>query len=338
MYRRSSGGRYLEITLFTLSALLLYHTGIGIAFFLIPLQVVASRRGFKDLLVSLGIFLAVFTGIRCAPYVLPSAGAPPDALVVLEAGIVGLLLLGLCIVNCPLRRRPRTLIMLAASTVCAGIVGFPGIIVLSGTASFQQAMNGMYAEIARMLSGIFAPSADGIGGAMIGSLLEPAKLRQMSEGYLLRSLLADYIVMLAFSWWAGQAAAARSPVYRDGQPGFHFARFRLESWWLWPFIAGGGVILVDLFFHITPWAYAAWNVGIVMLFLYGLQGMSIICFLFEKYHIPRFVWVVTVIMVALCALSPGAGVFVILAVPVFGISENWIRYRIPRDEAPKEKS
>jgi hypothetical protein len=160
----------------------------------------------------------------------------------------------------------------------------------------------------------------------------------MSEGYLLRSLLADYIVMLAFSWWAGQAAAARTPVSDGGQPGFTFARFRLESWWLWPFIACGGLVLVDLFFHITPWAYAAWNIGIVMLFLYGLQGMAIIWFLFGKYHIPRFVWVVTVIMLALCALSPGAGVFVILAVPVFGISENWIRYRIPRDEAPKEEN
>jgi hypothetical protein len=31
------------------------------------------------------------------------------------------------------------------------------------------------------------------------------------------------------------------------------------------------------------------------------------------------------------------GLFIILAVPLFGISENWIRYRIPREPAPKSE-
>ena len=45
MYRKPTGGLWLEILLFTVSSLFLYHTGVGIALFLIPLQVVASRRG-----------------------------------------------------------------------------------------------------------------------------------------------------------------------------------------------------------------------------------------------------------------------------------------------------
>ena len=49
MYQRSAGGRWLEILLFTTSSLILYHTGVGIILFLVPLQVVASRRGVQGL-------------------------------------------------------------------------------------------------------------------------------------------------------------------------------------------------------------------------------------------------------------------------------------------------
>ncbi len=39
------GARLLEVFLFALSSLVLYYFGVGILFFLIPLQVVARRRG-----------------------------------------------------------------------------------------------------------------------------------------------------------------------------------------------------------------------------------------------------------------------------------------------------
>ena len=67
MYKRSAGGRWLEILLFTTSSLILYHTGVGFILFLVPLQVVASRRGVRGLALAAGVFLLVFLGIRfCA--------------------------------------------------------------------------------------------------------------------------------------------------------------------------------------------------------------------------------------------------------------------------------
>jgi hypothetical protein len=339
MHLKSSGGRALEIVLFTLSSLLLYHTGIGIAFFLIPLQVVASRRGFGDFLMASGIFLAVFLGIRFAPLVLPGLGGAPDALVLLETGVVALFMVGLAVVNLPLRRRPRTLTMMGAAILGTLCVGFPGLLALSGTAPFQKAMEGTYAEVAKMLSVVFAPTADAAdAGALVSTLLSPQRLREMSEAVLARTLLASYALLLAFSWWAGQAAASRGARLMGAEPGFRFSGFRLGAGWLWPLIAGWAVVLADLFFHVEPWSYAAWNVGVVMLCLYGMQGMAIVWFLFEKYRVPRFLWVLTVAGLGLCAASPGVGVFVMLAIPLFGISENWIRYRIPRDEAPREES
>jgi asparagine N-glycosylation enzyme membrane subunit Stt3 len=79
-------------------------------------------------------------------------------------------------------------------------------------------------------------------------------------------------------------------------------------------------------------------VGLVLLFLYGLQGMAILRFLFEKHGIPRILWLLLVAGLAVLAASPRAGRVVILAVPLFGVSENWIRYRVPRSAAPTEES
>lgn len=337
MYQRPASGRYLDLLLFTLSSLLLYHTGVGIVLFLVPLQAMASRKGVQGLLASAGVFFAVFLGIRFYPFVLSGGGSRPDILVFVEIGVVLLLLLGMIIVNLPLQRRPRTLLLLLAATAAAGIAGVPSIIWLSGNAAFQQSMTNLYAEISRTLSGVFAP-LDGVDSSLVSSLLEPAKLRQISEASFLRSLLADYAILLSFSWWAGQAASARTTALFGARPTFRFAEFRLEGWWLWPFIASGALILTDLFFGISSWAYAAWNVGLVLLFLYGLQGMAILRFLFEKHRIPRLLWMLLVVGLALLAASPRVGLFILLAVPVFGVSENWIRYRVHQNTAPTSQA
>ena len=252
--------------------------------------------------------------------------------------VVALVLVGMVIVNLSLRNRPRTMVMLLIATGLAGVAAVPAAILLPANAAFQQAMSGLFAEISRTLSTLFAPAAEGLGASFLTSLLSPSKLQEMSQAYLLRSMLLDFVALLTFSWWAGQAAAARTPVMSGVQQRFRFSQFRMEAWWLWPFMAAGALILVDLFFGISFWAYAVWNIGLVLLFFYGLQGMAIIWFLFEKHHIPRFLWILIIVGLAILAASPGAGLYFVLAIPLFGISENWIRYRIPRDAAPTEQS
>ncbi|MGA2381433.1 MAG: DUF2232 domain-containing protein [Spirochaetia bacterium] len=336
MYQRTSSGHYFEILLFTFSSLLLYHTGVGFVLFLVPLQIVATRRGIRSLALAAGVFFAVFLLIRFWPAVFSKDHALPDILGAIEIGVAGVLLLGMIVVNFPLRRRPRTLVMLLAATALAGAAALPAAVWLSGSPAFQQSMNLLFADISKTLSGVFAPAAESGAGAYFAPMLQPARLRQMAEAYLLRSLLADYAIMLAFSWWAGQAAASRARTLMGAAPGFQLSRFRLESGWLWPLIVSGALVLADLFLGISVWAYAAWNIGLVLLFLFGLQGMAIVLFIFEKYRIPRLLWFLLVVGLVILAASPGAGLFVVLAIPVLGISENWIRYRIPRETAPRE--
>jgi hypothetical protein len=336
MYQRSSGGHYFEILLFTLSSLFLYHTGVGFVLFLVPLQVVASRRGIRALALASGVFFGVFLVIRLWPAIFSADHPFPDILGAIEIGVAAVLLLGMIVVNVPLKRRPRTLVMILAATALAGAAALPAAVWLSGTPVFQKAMDSLFAEVSKMLSGAFASAADSGAAAFFAQVLQPDRLRRMSEAYLLRSLLADYAVLIAFSWWAGQASANRARALLGMGPGFRLSRFRLESGWLWPLIASGALVLADLFFGISAWAYAAWNIGLVLLFIFGLQGMAIVLFLFEKYRVPRVLWFLLIAGLVILAASPGAGLFVVLAVPVLGISENWIRYRIPRESVPVE--
>jgi len=336
MYRKSTGGLWLEIVLFTISSLFLYHTGMGVALFLVPLQVVASRRGVRALVAACGVFLAVFLAIRLFPLLQP--GTPsPDVLVAVEVGFVLVLLIGMVIVNLPFRGRPRTLVMLLSATAVAALAAVPAAMLLPGYAPFQQSMTNLFSDVSKTLSGVIS-SADVTAGSFFASLLVPARLQALTQAYVLRSFLADVVVLLSFSWWAGQASAARTSALLGVRPTFRFAAFRIEGWYVWPLIFSGALILADLFFGISVWAYVAWNVGLVLLFLYGLQGMAILRFLFEKHGIPRILWLLLIAALVVLAASPRAGLFVILAVPLLGVSENWIRFRVPRNTAPTEES
>ena len=339
----------LEVFLFTLSSLVLYHIGVGIGVFLIPLQVVASRRGMSSLLSACGGFLLVFLALRFLPFL--GGALRPDILTVLEIVFVVFLLLGLLVVNFPLGT--RALYRLLGSTAVVGLAAIPAGIWLSRSVQFQDTMGALFTEVSRMLTTLFT-GKEGSSDPALSALLSPAALHRISDAYVSRSVLASYFLLLTFSWWAGQASASRA--VDAGQRRFHFANFRLESLWLWPLIAACALILVDLFFTVggfrrtvgagsrtaaqggwTPWlAYAAWNAGLVLLVLYGMQGLAILRFLFEKHGLPRLLWVLLLAGLAAAAASPRAGLFVLLALPAFGISESWIRYRVTPRQKPNE--
>jgi hypothetical protein len=325
-----TGGKWLEILLFTVASLVLFHTGVGIPLFLIPLQVVASRRGVSSLLAAAGLFLVGFVGIRLMPLLLGGSGLP-DILVYVPTGVLVLVLLGLVAVNLPQKRRPRTLALLAGAAAAAGIVFVSLGLWLSRNADFQASLEGLFAYVSKTLSGMFGP-ADAVAAAL-------QELRRMAVTWIPRGVVTGYMMLLAFSWWAGQAFAARSAAFAGTRPAFHFARFHLEGGWLWPLIASGALVLADLAFGISFWAYAAWNVALGVLFLYGLQGLAILRFLFEKHGLPRFLWLLLIAVVVLLSGNlDRVSVYVLIVLPAFGVSENWIRYRVPRGAAPAQKS
>jgi len=345
MRQGTAGGRLLEFFLFALSSFVLYYFGVGVLLFLIPLQVTATRRGVRGLLASAGVFLAILVGVRLVT-ALPGGPMPETGLLLaVELFGVAILLLGLLAVNLRwpggLRILPKVLVAGAAT----GLLSVPLVLLLARSVVFTQAMEGLFAEVSKMIGSMFA-TADGRAASALSSILEPAKLMQITEAWFLRSFVAGYVAVLGFSWWAGSASAARSLALKGGalpaaseapsntgalRPA-RLAEFRLESFYLWPLIASWAGIGLDLWIGLSFASYAVWNIGLVMLFLYGLQGLAILRFLFEKHRLPRLLWFLLVVGLLVLAASPRTNLFIVIAVPVFGISENWIRYRVR--EAP----
>ncbi len=333
MRQGTAGGRLLEIFLFALSSFILYYFGVGILFFLIPLQVVAARRGARGLLASAGAFLVMVACVRLAT-TLPGEPMPGTGLLLaIELFGIAVLLLGLLAVNLRWPGGLRTLPKVLAAGAATGLLAVPLVLLLARSAVFTDAMEGLFAEVSRMIGSLFA-TADGKAASALSSILEPAKLMQVTKAWFLRSFIAGYIAVLGFSWWAGSASAARSLALRGGllpataQRPARLSEFRLEAFYLWPLIASWAGIGLDLWFGLSFASYTVWNAGLVMLFLYGLQGVAILRFLFEKHRLPRLLWFLLVVGLLVLAISPRTNLFIVIAVPVFGISENWIRYRV----------
>jgi hypothetical protein len=324
--------------MFTLSSLVLYligsKAGIGFVLFLVPLQTVASRRGEGGLLAACGLFLLVFLALRLLPFL--GGKTQPAILTIVETIFVAFMLLSLVVVNLPVLARVRSLYRLLGMTLIAGCAAVPLTAWLAGNAQFKEALQSLFSYVSKTAITMFSGGQETAGSASaVARFFSPEAIRRVLEMVLPRSALVLYFGLLSFSWWAGQASAFRS--LWPAQARFHFASFRLESSWLWVLIGALALILADLFFGASlppgSWIaagaqYAAWNVGLVVVFLYGVQGLAIVRFLFEKKGLPRLLWLMLLVVLGSLTASTQVGLFVVLALAIFGVSENWIRLRV----------
>lgn len=333
MMRSTVGGRFLEALLFAVSSLVLYSFGVGRLLFLAPLQVLAVRRGPAGLAAAGGIAVVGLAAIRLAS-LLP---APfEEGALLASAAEVGLFLLlaaGLTAANVRWgRARALVRLLAAAALVCAA--GAPLVAVLAADAGVARMVDAIFADVSQMLRAIFA-TGDSVAGTVVEALLAPDALKVMVREYLLRSFVLSVFAFLAFSWWAGSAAGSRVLPLAPPSRRWRFAAFRLESWWLWPLIVSLALVAADVLgaaervsaAAAANVSYVAWNAALVVLFLFGLQGLAILRFWLEKRGLARFLWPLAVVLVLIALATPRLNAVVAVALPLFGASENWVRYR-----------
>lgn len=334
MTRSTVGGRLLETLLFAVSSLLLYSFGVGRLLFLVPLQVIAVRRGASGLASAGALATVALAAMRLAA-LLP---APLEAsgLVVAVAEVAAFLLLaaGLGVANLRMGGA-RALLRLLGATAAVCLAGAP----LAAAAAANPAVTGMvdelFADVSRVLKSIFT-TGDSVAGTVIEAMIVPETLKAMVRESLLSSFVVSVFALLAFSWWAGSAAGSRATFPHT--PRWRFAAFRLEGWWLWPLIGSlalAAAELLGLAEHVPDsWSgfassasYGVWNAVLLVLFLFGLQGLAIVRSWLEKRAIARFVWPLAVVAVLGALVTPRLNVVVAVGLPLFGASENWVRYR-----------
>jgi hypothetical protein len=332
MIRSTVGGRFLEALLFAVASLVLYLFGVGRVLFLVPLQVVSVRRGAAGLAAAGGMAVIALAVVRLAG-LLPGPFAEGAVLASgAEVAVFLLLAAGLAVANLRLGGQ-RALVRLLAATGCVCLAGAPLVAVLAASPAVASLVDGVFADTSRMLQSMFA-TGDSVAGTVLEALIVPDMLKAMIRETLLNSFVLAVFALLGFSWWAGSAAAARAPRPATA-PRWRFAAFRLEGRWLWPLIVSLALVAVDLLGlgKRVPeaWSaygsYAAWNAALVMLFLFGLQGLAILRFWLEKRGLARFGWPLVVAVVLAALVTPRLNAVVAVVLPLFGASENWVRYR-----------
>jgi hypothetical protein len=332
MMRSTVSRRFFEALLFAVSSLVLYFFGVTRFLFLVPLQVASVQRGTAGIAAAGGIAVAALAVIRLAgllPAPLDPVGIlPPEA----EVAVFLLLAGGLTVANLRLGGA-RALLRLLAGTAAACLVGAPLLAILlsaPAAAAHVDARIAAYAQVIREVT----VTGDSVVGTVLEALVVPDMLKSLIRESVLNSVVPSTFAFLAFARWAGSAAGGRAAGL-VAAPRWRFASFRLGSRWLWPLIASLVLVAADLLglAERVPgdWgayaSYAAWNAAFLILFLYGLQGLAILRFWLEKRGVARFTWPLAVAIVLMALITPRLNAVVAVALPLFGASENWVRYR-----------
>lgn len=302
-----------------LSLVLYYLSVIDTLFFLfaVPLQVAYMRRGraqywLASLVVLVGIGLFAFWRTSAL-----TAGTIRLILVAVEILVDLLIVVGLDIVNVSWARVPRKLYRLLIATGIAGVVGVPFVLILQADSEFSTLMHNQVAQVVKMLSASFGGSDPNATSSLNVDQIV-AYVRQVAFG----NYAFMFFAILTGVWRLGVIFASRSGRSRPAP----LMLFRLPVEFLWPILVAWAGVLASRLLHLNTFGYVAWNLAMIGAFLYGLQGVGIVQFLFVRFHVGRGFRLLLVIALLFLVLFPGVGTIIAIAFPILGISELWIRY------------
>lgn len=114
----------------------------------------------------------------------------------------------------------------------------------------------------------------------------------------------------------------------DDQWQFDFANMKFPDSYVWGFLASWALALGCNFFGSVPSLVAvfAWNTALVMAILYGIVGISILVAFARRRTTAISAGRIVFTVILLCML-PVLNVAVIIALPVLGVLETWVRFR-----------
>ena len=310
---------YLLVT--SIISFVLYQLNM-VVLFCIPLQVLLIRKGEKELIYAC---LSVMATIIITAFI-RTAGVE-DALLkraVLLTGIAipAFILGGFAAVSLSWKIKLRTLYKTLAVSLAAGIVSIPVLYVLGRNDGFSQFLRGQIESVVQLLQMGIEESDAGLFNVDVDTLTA------YITGILLRNFLFAYFLIITGSVWVGRGIAGRIL----GAKPAGLREFRLPDRMIWLLLVSWALVLVDYLSGIGVVVYAAWNIGSIMLFMYGVQGIGVIQALLDKHHVSSYLRILIVTGMAVLIFWPGVNLVILIGVPLLGVSELWIHYRKEQKE------
>lgn len=317
----SSRSGWIEFGALTVAALAFSQMNILFFLFLVPLQILYHRRDMDSFLLSGGVValgILVFALLRTRGVM---SSELRRGLLVMELSLPVLLLGGMIWVNVGRARGFRGLYLLLMSTAGAALISIPVIMGLSGNMELTNLLTEQFEAVARGFQSGFTRQ-ESFESSVLAGVLAPERMVEYTKMVFFKSYVFFYFILLTACRHIGELVRMRiAGNYRRV-----LDTFSLPDFFIWPLLAGWAGVLLDTWKSLGVFGYAFWNVGLVFLFLYGLQGIGVLRALFHRYRLPMFVRMFIGLVCIMLVARPGLNLIVFIGIPGLGVSELWVRY------------
>ena len=320
---------WIEIGIFAAVALGLYLLTPGVFLFLIPLQMLAIRRGSSafNLAALLLVLLAAVVELALTGW---RGDLPAEESYLRNIGLFlsALLLGGLWLLNQTRVLPYRSLLRLLIVTAAAGLVAVPFVGGLVSDPEFVPTMRDYIADQPLLRLGIAPTDAAGVTGGPAVTTEQINLFIDTVGKVLLRGALFLYMVYLMAAWWLGSLWGARTVGMRS--PIGRLLTFRLEPWCIWALLLSGAAVLGDALGDLGVLGYVGWNVFSVFLLLFALQGIGVLQWLFRRYNVPGPMRVMIAVAMVFMLFRSVLTFIPVFGLPLLGLSEIWIDFKRPK--------
>jgi hypothetical protein len=297
----------------------LYQFGFMLMFFLVPLQVVAGSRGIKALSYGSGLTLAFLVAYRLVQVVRLDMSGPLQLMLWLDLLVPAVFIVTLFVMNIPrLQEYGIAWRMVLSGALAAGFT-VPVILVVQNVPAFHEGLE-MQMQLAREM--IIQSS----GNAEMISAVEWERFYRIGIAFMASSYVFWFVLMVTVNWFIGSVIVAM----KTGMRGFlNIREFMAPEIFTWPVLISWAVMVLTLIRSFGVPTYIAWNMGLIGLFIYGIQGVAIILHLFDRFKLGRLTRNIIAVGVVFGFFVPGVNVAIMIGVPLLGISELWVQYHRP---------
>lgn len=207
------------------------------------------------------------------------------------------------------------LVKLLVSSSFAAIFGIGLLVWLSGDSESATATADVYRRLVEtMVPGIF--------GGQLPMGMNASTMFDTAVILLKLAFLPLFIGQFGLSVLISELLIHRSEwSYQD-----RMARWSLPGISVWIFLGSWTMVLATLIVDMPVLESLAWNVALSCTLLYMVQGASILAFLVRKRN-PGATATRIFLLSFLLVMLPGVNVIPLVVLPLFGVSETWVRYR-----------
>jgi len=321
------GAFWVDIFLFSAISVFIYQLGFISFLFAVPLQILIKKRSeyaylYAALLVLIGAVVTAFihtrgienTNIR-------------RMMALFELLLPVFLLASLYTVNKQGLRVQRTVFRLIAAVIGIGIISIPLVFGIMRNKEFVAYLRTQLTTIVEAFFGTQTGSGIPLNQGLLRSFIKPDRIIILIREIFFRNFLFSFFLLLTINWRLGVGIARR--IVRGTAP-VRLSRFKMPDRFIWVFLLSWAGIIADIFFGLGVFGYIVWNFGLIAAFIFGLQGVGILRFFLERSNLSRGLQLFLIVMLVVLLFIPGLNALLIIGIPIFGVSEVWIKYRKPK--------